>query len=146
LFVDTAYTYIAGRASPLAKKLVSVSLKSLRCGIQQANVGGCVGDIGSAIQKHVEGYGFSVVRKFVGHGIGRALHASPEVPNFGRAGDGMPLCENTAIAIEPMVTAGHYDVDVLSDGWTAKTKDNSLSAHFEHTVAITRKGPWVLTA
>lgn len=146
LFVDTAHTYIAGRASAVAKKLVSVSLKSLFCGIKRVRIGATVGDIGSAIQTHVENHGFSVVRKFVGHGIGRGLHCVPEVPNFGRPGDGMPLFENTAIAIEPMVTAGHYDVDVLSDGWTAKTKDNSLSAHFEHTVAITRKGPWVLTA
>ncbi|MDD5194502.1 MAG: type I methionyl aminopeptidase [Candidatus Omnitrophica bacterium] len=146
LYVDTAYTYMVGKVPPQARKLVAVSLKSLLFGIKRARIGATVGDIGSCIQECVETNGFSVIRKFVGHGIGKMLHCAPEVPNFGHTGSGASLVENTAIAIEPMVSAGGYDLDILSDGWTAKTKDNSLSAHFEHTVAITKKGPWVLTA
>lgn len=146
LFVDTAYTYIAGRASKLAKRLIKISLKSLDVGIRQIRVGVRVGDVGSAIQIFVEKNNFSIIRKFVGHGIGRELHLPPEVPNFGEPGQGPELKEGLAIAIEPMISVGSYDVDIASDGWTAKTKDNSLSAHFEHTVAITEKGPWVLTS
>jgi methionyl aminopeptidase len=97
------------------------------------------------VQNFVERQGFSVVRQFVGHGMGRALHQHPEVPNFGAAGSGDRLSEGMAIAIEPMVTAGHYNVVVASDGWTAKTRDGSLSAHFEHTIVITKKGPLILT-
>ncbi|MFA6994763.1 MAG: type I methionyl aminopeptidase [Candidatus Paceibacterota bacterium] len=145
LFVDTAYTYIAGRADKLAKKLVKASLKSLYAGIKKAKPQATIGDIGSAVQNFVEGQGFAVVRQFVGHGIGRALHLPPEVPNFGTPGEGDKLFEGMAIAIEPMITAGKYDVVVASDGWTAKTRDGSLSAHFEHTIAITKKGPLILT-
>jgi len=145
LFVDTAYTYIAGRAGNVARKLVKTTLKSLYEGIKKVKPQATIGDIGSAVQNFVERQGFSVVRQFVGHGIGRALHQHPEVPNFGAAGSGDKLSEGMAIAIEPMVTAGHYNVVVASDGWTAKTRDGSLSAHFEHTIAITKKGPLILT-
>ena len=145
LFVDTAYTYIIGKVSSSAKKLVRATRKSLYEGIRKAKAGARVGDIGSSIQNFIEANGFSVIRKFVGHGIGRQLHLPPEIPNFGKAGQGSILEPGEVIAIEPMVSAGSWDVDVRSDGWTAKTKDNSLSAHFEHTVAITERGPWVLT-
>lgn len=145
LFVDTAYTYIIGKVSLSAKKLVRVTLKSLYEGIRKAKSGVRVGDISSSIQNFIEANELSVIRKFVGHGIGRQLHLSPEIPNFGQAGQGPVLEPGEVIAIEPMVSAGSWDVDVLSDGWTAKTKDNSLSAHFEHTVAITERGPWILT-
>jgi methionyl aminopeptidase len=145
LFVDTAYTYIVGKATKLARKLVNVSLKSLDEGIRRIKAGACVGDIGFGIQRFVERNDFSVIRKFVGHGIGRNLHMKPEIPNFGQGGQGAKLEEGSAVAVEPMVSAGSFDVDILADGWTAKTKDNSLSAHFEHTVAITKKGAWVLT-
>lgn len=145
LFVDSAYTYIVSKASRLAKKLTKVTLAALQKGIKEARVGAKIGDIGFAIQRFVQREGFSVIRKFVGHGIGRQLHLPPEVPNFGQKGEGEELYEGMVIAIEPMVSAGSFEVDVMSDGWTAKTKDNSLSAHFEHTVAITKKGPWILT-
>ena len=145
LFVDTAYTYIIGKATPLAKRLVEVTKKSLKQGIKQIKPGKRVGDIGSAVQSYVEKNGFSVIRKFVGHGIGRNLHLPPEVPNFGEEGEGAELQTGYVIAVEPMVSAGGFSVDILDDGWTAKTKDNSLAAHFEHTIAITKKGPWVLT-
>ncbi|MDP8289370.1 MAG: type I methionyl aminopeptidase [Candidatus Susulua stagnicola] len=146
LFVDTAYTYAIGKVSSLGKRLIKATKKSLKQGISQIRVGKRVGDISSVIQKHVEKNGFSVVRRFVGHGIGRDLHLPPEVPNFGDPNCGEELLEGFVIAVEPMVSSGDFNVDVLSDGWTAKTKDNSLSAHFEHTIAITKKGPWVLTA
>ncbi|UCC95446.1 MAG: type I methionyl aminopeptidase [Candidatus Omnitrophota bacterium] len=145
LFVDVAYTYKVGKISTLAKKLRQVSLKALYEGIKKARVGARVGDISCAIQKVVESNRFSVIRKFVGHGIGKDLHLPPEVPNFGKSDEGEKLTEGLVLAIEPMVSAGTFDVDILCDGWTAKTKDNSLSAHFEHTVAITKKGPWIIT-
>ena len=146
LFVDTAYTYIVGKASAAAKKLVKVSHKALQEGIRRVKVGAKIGDISYAIQTFIEKNGFSVIRKFVGHGIGRQLHLPPEVPNFGDKGKGFELYEGSAIAIEPMVSVGSFEVDMLPDGWTVKTKDNSMSAHFEHTVAVTKKGPWVLTS
>ena len=146
LFVDTAYTYIVGKTTPLAKRLVEVTKKSLKEGIKRIKPGKTVGDVGSAVQKYVEKNGFSVSRKFVGHGIGRNLHLSPEVPNFGEEGKGEGLQAGYAIAVEPMVSAGAFNIEVLDDGWTAKTRDDSLSAHFEHTIAITKKGPWVLTS
>jgi len=145
LFVDTAYTYTVGKVSLLAKRLVAATKKSLKQGISQMRAGKRIGDISSAIQEYVEKKGFSVIRRFVGHGIGRSLHLPPEVPNFGAVGQGKELLEDYAIAVEPMVSSGDFNVDVLSDGWTAKTRDNSLSAHFEHTIAITKKGPRVLT-
>lgn len=145
LFVDTAYTYMIGKVSPLARRLVKTTRKSLKKGISRMMAGGKVGDVSSAIQKQVEKNGFSVIRRFVGHGIGRGLHLPPEVPNFGEESKGKELYVGCAIAIEPMVSAGDFDVDISNNGWTAKTKDNSLAAHFEHTIAITKKGPWILT-
>jgi methionyl aminopeptidase len=146
LFVDTAYTYAIGKVSPLAKRLVRATWISLKKGINRVRPGARVGDISSAVQEHVENSGFSVIREFVGHGVGRNLHLPPEIPNFGEKNRGEELSEGYAIAIEPMVSSGDFDIDVLNDGWTAKTRDNSLSAHFEHTVAITKRGPWVLTS
>lgn len=145
LFVDTAYTYPVGRVGSLAKRLLRTSLKSLYLGIALAKPGGHIGDVSSAIQERVEKKGFSVIRRFVGHGIGKSLHLPPEVPNFGQRNQGPQLVEGSAIAVEPMVSVGSFDVDISDDGWTAKTKDNSISAHFEHTVAITKRGPWILT-
>jgi methionyl aminopeptidase len=145
LFVDSAYTYTVGRASKLANKLAKVTLGALNNGIKHARIGASIGDVGFAIQRFIEKRGFSVIRKFVGHGIGTQLHMPPEVPNFGKRGQGEKLYEGMVIAIEPMVSAGSFEIDVLADGWTARTKDRSLSAHFEHTVAITKKGPWILT-
>lgn len=145
LFVDTAYTYIAGRPQAAAKKLLKASLRALYEGIKKAKPFATTGDVGFAVQSLIEKQGFAVIRKFVGHGIGKTLHLHPEVPNFGTPGEGEKLFEGMAIAIEPMVTAGSFDVEVGSDGWTAKTRDGSLSAHFEHTVAITKKGPLILT-
>jgi methionyl aminopeptidase len=145
VFVDTAYTYLIGNVSAKARKLVEVTYKALQEGINQVKIGAKIGDIGWAIQKFVSANQFSVIRKFVGHGIGRELHLPPEVPNFGIRGQGEELKENCAIAIEPMIVAGNYDIDILNDGWTVKTKDNSLAAHFEHTIVITENGPWVVT-
>ncbi len=145
LFVDTAYTYIIGKASLLAKRLVKVTRQSLKAGIRRIKSGRSVGDVSSAIQKCVEKNGFSVIRRFVGHGIGRSLHLPPEIPNFGDAGKGSELLEGCVIAVEPMVAAGSSAVDILDDGWTARTKDNSLAAHFEHTIAVTKNGFEVLT-
>ena len=145
LFVDTAYTYILPKASVLAKRLVKATFESLYEGISRVKPGNTIGDIGSAVQSFIEKKGFSIIRRFVGHGIGRSLHQSPEVPNFGKKGQGANLEEMQVLAIEPMTSAGSHEVNILSDGWTAKTKDNSLSAHFEHTVAITKRGHWILT-
>jgi methionyl aminopeptidase len=145
LFIDTAYTYLVGKVNSLAKKLVNITFRALYEGIKKAKIGAKIGDIGYAIQHFVEKNGFSVIRRFVGHGIGRDLHLPPEVPNFGERGKGEGIREGYVLAIEPMVSAGSYEVEILDNGWTAKTKDNSLSAHFEHTVAITKKGAWILT-
>lgn len=142
---DAAYTYPVGRISEDAKRLLKVTEEALYKGIQQAKVGKRVGDISSAIQKHVESNGFSVVRAFVGHGVGRFLHEDPQIPNFGKEGIGPRLRKGMTLAIEPMVNAGTYEVKVLSDGWTAVTKDGSLSAHFEHTVVVTDNEPEILT-
>lgn len=142
---DSAYTYRVGDVSPLASKLVTETQNSLFKGIEQCVPGGHLYDIGHAVQNHVESFGFSVVREFVGHGIGRALHEDPQVPNFGSRGKGIVLRPGMVLAIEPMVNAGKPDVKVLDDGWTAVTVDGTLSAHFEHTVAITEKGPEILT-
>ena len=114
--------------------------------IECARAGNRVSDIGHAVQQHVEAYGFTVVREFVGHGIGQRMHEEPQVPNYGEPGRGPRLTEGMVLAIEPMVNAGKPAVKVLGDGWTAITKDGSLSAHFEHTVAVTADGPWILTA
>ena len=120
-------------------------LESLYKAISAAQIGGRIGDISFAVQSFVEQNGFSVVREFVGHGIGTHLHEAPEVPNFGKAGHGIRLMPGMTLAIEPMVNAGNYGVKVLPDGWTVLTKDGSLSAHFEHTVAITPDGPVIMT-
>jgi methionyl aminopeptidase len=143
---DAAITVPVGEAvKPELEKLLKVTEESLYRGIEQARVGNSVGDVGAAVQEHVEAAGFSVVREFVGHGIGTKLHEEPQVPNFGARGHGAKLREGMVIAIEPMVNAGKPDVQVLSDGWTAVTQDGSLSAHFEHTVAVTAEGATILT-
>ncbi|MBI3558647.1 MAG: type I methionyl aminopeptidase, partial [Deltaproteobacteria bacterium] len=134
-----------GKIAPVAQKLMDVTRDCLAGGIREAVVGNRLFDISHAIQNYVEARGFSVVREFVGHGIGRSLHEEPQVPNYGPKGKGVALKEGMVIAIEPMINAGGHGVRVESDGWTAVTVDGSLSAHFEHTVAITQDGPEILT-
>ena len=145
-FGDSAITLPVGHVSEEAARLLTVTEEALYKAIEVARPGGRVSDIGHAVQKHVEAYGFSVVREFVGHGIGQKMHDEPRVPNYGEAVRGPRLAEGMVLAIEPMVNAGKPAVKVLSDGWTAVTRDKSLSAHFEHTVAITASGAWILTA
>lgn len=142
---DNAATFACGDISPEAKRLMDITEQSLYKGIAAAVSGGRIGDISAAVQSFVEANGYSVVRQFVGHGIGRELHEAPEVPNFGTAGRGIRLLPGMTLAIEPMVNAGGYEVKVLPDGWTVLTRDGSLSAHFEHTVVITNDGPKILT-
>jgi len=142
---DNAATFAAGSISPEAKRLMDVTKESLYEGIKMAVHGGRIGDIGNAIGRYVEDRGYSVVRQFVGHGIGTSLHEAPEVPNFGTAGRGVRLVNGMTLAIEPMVNAGGFDVKILPDKWTVVTADGSLSAHFEHTIAITPDGPKILT-
>jgi methionyl aminopeptidase len=144
-FGDSAVTVPVGRVSEEAQLLLRVTQESLEKGIEQVRLGGRVSDIGHAIQKHVEAHGFSVVREFVGHGIGASLHEEPQIANYGDPGRGPRLAEGMTLAIEPMVNVGKAAVKMLSDGWTAVTRDGSLSAHFEHTVAVTKDGPLVLT-
>lgn len=144
-FGDSARTVAVGSVAPEVQKLIDVTRESLARGIQQCVDGNRVFDIGHAVQNYVEGFGFSVVREFVGHGIGRALHEDPQVPNYGPKGKGILLKTGMVLAIEPMINAGSREVKVLADGWTAVTVDRSLSAHFEHTVAITPNGPEILT-
>jgi methionyl aminopeptidase len=143
---DSAVTVAVGPVSEDAKRLLRVTQEALDRGIAQVRVGARVSDIGHAIQKHVEAHGFSVVREFVGHGIGASLHEEPQIANYGEPGRGPRLAEGMTLAIEPMVNMGKPAVKVLSDGWTAVTKDGSLSAHFEHTVAVTANGPEILSA
>ena len=143
---DSAVTLPVGLVSEEAARLLRVTDESLYKAIETVKPGGRISDIGHAVQKHVEAHGFSVVREFVGHGIGQAMHEDPQVPNYGDPGRGPRLAEGMVLAIEPMVNAGKPAVKVLSDGWTAITRDRSLSAHFEHTVAVTADGPWILTA
>jgi methionyl aminopeptidase len=145
-FGDSAVTLAVGQVSEEAAMLLRVTDESLYKAIEAVKPGGRISDIGHAVQKHVEAYGFSVVREFVGHGIGQKMHEEPQVPNYGEPGRGPRLTEGMVLAIEPMVNAGKPAVKVLADGWTAVTRDGSLSAHFEHTVAVTADGPWVLTA
>jgi methionyl aminopeptidase len=143
---DSARTVFVGKEiAPEPRRLVEVTRTALDLGIDQCVPGARLGDIAAAIQNHVEMNGFSVVRSFVGHGIGRAMHEDPPVPNYGRAGTGKRLKSGLVIAIEPMVNAGAPEVEVLEDKWTAVTADRRLSAHFEHTIAITDEGPWVLS-
>jgi methionyl aminopeptidase len=134
-----------GRISPEAARLLTVTRAALDRGLAVIRAGARVYDIGAAVQQHVEAHGFSVVREFVGHGIGTALHEEPQIPNYGTAGRGARLAEGMVLAVEPMVNAGRAAVKVLGDGWTAVTKDGSLSAHFEHTVVVTAAGCRVLT-
>lgn len=142
---DNAATFAAGDVSVEAKRLMKATKESLYKGISAAIAGNRIGDIGSAVQTYVEANGFSVVRDYVGHGVGTKLHEAPEVPNYGKPNHGIRLVPGMTIAIEPMVNQGDYKVNVLLDGWTVLTKDGSLSAHFEHTVAITADGPKILT-
>ena len=142
---DNAATFACGDISDEAKRLMDTTKESLYEGIAAAVSGGRIGDIGNAVQRYVEARGYSVVRQFVGHGVGTHLHEAPEVPNFGTAGRGIRLLPGMTLAIEPMVNAGLPDVKVMPDGWTVKTKDGSLSAHFEHTVVITSDGPKIMT-
>jgi methionyl aminopeptidase len=144
-YADAAVTVAVGKVPASSQKLIAVTRESLMMGIDQMKPGNRLGDVSSAVQKHCEANGFSVVRDFVGHGIGRALHEDPPVPNFGKPGTGMRLSPGLVLAIEPMVNVGGPEVETLADGWTAVTKDGSLSAHFEHTVVVTENGPEILT-
>jgi methionyl aminopeptidase len=143
---DSAVTVAVGRIGEDAARLLMVTEQALERGIGQVRVGGRISDIGHAVQEHVESHGFSVVREFVGHGIGAALHEEPQIANYGEPGRGPRMVEGMVFAIEPMVNMGRPAVKVLADGWTAVTRDGSLSAHFEHTVAVTKNGPLILTA
>ncbi len=142
---DAALTQAVGRISPQAEQLIKVTRESLFKGLEQVRAGRRLGDVSFAVQHHVESHRFSVVRQFVGHGIGKALHEDPQVPNFGESGRGLLLKPGMVLAIEPMVNAGGSEVEIMADGWTAVTKDRSLSAHFEHTIAITENGCRILT-
>jgi len=143
---DAAVTVPVGESiDPELQKLLKVTEESLYRGIEQARIGNSIGDVGAAVQEHVEANGFSVVREFVGHGIGTRLHEEPQVPNYGARGHGARLREGMVIAIEPMVNFGKPETRVLGDKWTAVTADGSASAHFEHCVAVTKNGPVILT-
>ncbi len=142
---DTARTILVGNVSPENRKLVAAAKDALQKGIQQIKVGNRLGDVGYAIQTHAESQGYSVVTKFVGHGTGRQMHEDPQVPNHGKPGTEKRIKTGLVIAVEPMVNAGAPELEVLDDGWTAVTKDRKMSAHFEHTIAVTDAGPWVLT-
>jgi methionyl aminopeptidase len=144
-YADAAVTMPVGEITDETRRLLDVTRESLDLGIAQCWPGRRLGDVSAAIQRHVEAAGLGVVRAFVGHGIGRALHEDPQVPNFGEAGRGPLLRVGMVLALEPMVTMGHWEVRVLADRWTAVTADGSLAAHFEHTVAVTEDGPEVLT-
>ncbi len=144
-YSDAAKTFTVGKVSKKAQRLMDITEKALHEGISQAVTGNHLYDISAAIQMVVESAGFSVVREFVGHGIGRALHEDPQIPNFGKRGTGLPLQEGMTFAIEPMVNEGSWKVHIRDDGWTAVTADGSLSAHFEHSIAITASGPMILS-
>jgi methionyl aminopeptidase len=144
-FGDAARTVAVGRISEEAARLMKVTREALLAGIDVCHPGKRVGDIGHAVQSHAESHGYSVVREFVGHGIGTSLHEEPQVPNYGPPGRRERLVAGMCLAIEPMVNAGRSEVDVLGDGWTAVTRDRSLSAHFELSVAVTPFGPWILS-
>ena len=143
---DNAWTFPVGEISPEAQALLDATEKALFLGIAQARPGNRLGDIGHAVQEYVEARNYSVVREFVGHGVGAKLHEDPSVPNYGTPGRGVRLLPGMTIAIEPMVNQGKAPVRILDDGWTTVTRDGSLSAHFEHTVAITADGPVILTS
>src|SRR5207244_8347969 len=142
---DSACTFPVGEVSPEAERLLEAGQAALAAGIEQARVGNRVGDISYAGQRTTEEAGFAVVRSLVGHGVGRSYHEDPQIPNFGPPGRGAPLQPGMTIAIEPMITAGGYEVFLHDDGWSISTDDDSLAVHFEHTVAITEEGPRILT-
>lgn len=142
---DSAYTYPVGEVSEEHRQLMKVTKESLYKGIEEVVVGKRIGDIGYTIQNYVEGYGYSVVRELVGHGLGQELHESPEVPNYGKRGSGPKLKEGMVIAIEPMINLGKKEIVQENDGWTIRTKDRAFSAHYEHTVAVVDGKPEVLT-
>jgi len=144
-FADAAFTLPVGAISPEVQKLLDVTEQSLYKAIEASRIDATLGDVGAAVQEYVEANGFSVVREFVGHGIGTRLHEEPQVPNYGNRGHGAKLREGMVLAIEPMVNAGGPGVRVLEDKWTAVTEDGKPSAHFEHSVAVTRNGPVILT-
>ena len=144
-FGDAAITLPLGRVTQKASRLMQVTEQSLYASIEQAKAGNRLGDISAAVQDIVEAAGYSVVRDFVGHGIGKSLHEEPQIPNFGKKGRGIELKSGMILAIEPMVNEGNYKVEILPDGWTVVTKDGSLSAHFEHSIAITDNGPEILS-
>ena len=145
-YADCAFTLAVGEVPPRVQELLDATRVSLEAGIAECHPGRRLSDVSHAIQSHVESRGFSVVRAFVGHGIGRALHEEPQVPNFGDPGRGPQLRPGMVLAIEPMVTMGSWEVRILDDGWTAVTRDGSLAAHFEHTIAVTEAGSEVLTS
>jgi len=142
---DMAVTVAVGEVSFEAKRLLNVTKKALRLGIKKVKVGNTIGDIGNTIQRFVEDQGFGIVRELCGHGIGKSVHEDPKIPNYGKRGAGEKLVEGMVICIEPMVTIGDYNLKGAEDGYGYATKDNSLSAHFEHTIAVTKSGPRILT-
>lgn len=142
---DNAATFACGDISEEAQRLIDATRESLYAGIKAAKNGNRVGDISFAVQQYVEARGYSVVREFVGHGVGASLHEAPEIPNYGTAGRGVRLVPGMTIAIEPMINLGQPQINIMPDGWTVKTADGKLSAHFEHTIAITADGPVIMT-
>lgn len=145
LCTDMAITVPIGKISAKAKKLIKVTRKALDIAISQIKPGDTLGDMGNAVQKYVEKNGFSVVRKLVGHGVGHDVHEPPRIPNFGERGEGEEFKEGMVLALEPMVNIGHYDIEVRDNKWDIVTKDKSLSAHFEHTIVVTKNGSEILT-
>ena len=145
LFTDTALTFAVGDVSKKAKHLIKVTEKALLVGIKKARAGATTGDIGYVIQKYVEAEGFGVVRELVGHGVGLKVHEEPDIPNWGNPGTGILIEEGMVLALEPMVTEGSPDVKIDADGWTWRTRDGKLSAHFEHTILVTKKDAKILT-
>jgi len=143
-FGDAALTVPVGKISEKARKLIRVTKEALQKAVEYATVENRLSDISAAIQQHAEKHGFSVIRDFVGHGIGKELHEDPQIPNFGEPGKGPPLRAGMVLAIEPMISGGSWEVEVKPDGWTAVTRDRSLAAHFEYSVAVTEEGPLVL--
>jgi methionyl aminopeptidase len=142
---DSAVTVPVGTISQAARRLLEVTQECLMVGIAAMQRGNHVGDIGAAVQRHAESHGYGVVRELVGHGVGRAMHEEPQVPNYGKAGTGIELRPGLVLAVEPMITEGRYQVEMLKDGWTIVTADGKLAAHFEHTIAVTDDGPKILT-
>jgi methionyl aminopeptidase len=142
---DAAQTYPVGQVEPTAEKLISTAENAFYCGLEYIREGNRISDISAAVQSSVESQGFSVIRNFVGHGIGLSLHEEPQIPNFGVSGRGPKIKRGLVLAIEPMISVGDWHIEILTDNWTAVTKDRGLSAHFEHTVAVTVDGPEILS-